>query len=362
VVNAGSSSVKLRLLDAEDEVLARDDLPAERGKFDEAELDSALARLTGGGVDAVGHRIVHGGVEFTGPALLTPETLGAIERLGVLAPLHQPPAVAAARAVCAALPAVPAVACFDTAFHAGMPAAASTYAVPARWRAEFGVRRFGFHGLAHEWAARRAAELLGEPISALRTVVAHLGSGASLCAVHGGRSVDTTMGFTPTAGLVMGTRCGDLDPAVPAWLVTQHGVPAAEVADALDRHSGLVGLAGVSDMRDVLAARDRGEPDARLAADVWLHRLAALGAAMVAAMGGLDVLVFSGGIGENAPDLRAAAVQRLAFLGLGIDPVANAADGTDRDVTAAGASVRTLIVHAREDAVIARQVRHLLGS
>jgi acetate kinase len=360
VVNAGSSSVKLRLLGAGDTVLRQVDLDAERGRFDPAELDGVVRRLAAGGVDAVGHRIVHGGTEFTGPVVLTEGVLAAVERLGTLAPLHQPPAVSAARVACAALPEVTAVACFDTAFHAGLPPAASSYAIPRRWRAEFGVRRYGFHGLAHEWGARRAAELLGVPQARLRTVVAHLGSGASLCAVDRGRSVDTTMGFTPTAGLVMGTRCGDLDPAVPLWLVARRGLDVGEVADALDRRSGLVGLTGMADMREVLAAQQRGDPEAELGIGVWLHRLGAQVAAMAAAMGGLDTLVFSGGVGENIPQLRQAVATRLAFLGLALDPAANAAGGSDRDVSAPGAPVRTLVVHTREDVVIAGQVRRLL--
>ena len=361
VVNAGSSSVKLRLLDDDDTVLARADLEADHGRFDEAELCTAVTRLADGSVVAVGHRFVHGADEFTGAARLEPGTLDAIERLAALAPLHQPPAVAAARAVMAALPDIPAVGCFDTAFHTSLPAEAATYAVPQRWRSEFGVRRYGFHGLAHEWGARRAAQLLGRPVTQLRTVVAHLGSGASLCAVHGGRSVDTTMGFTPTGGLVMGTRSGDLDPAVPSWLMSRHGLSADEVASDLDRRSGLLGLAGSADMREVLAARDAGDAAARLCVDVWLHRLAGQLASMTAAMGGLDVLVFSGGIGENTPTLRAAAAARLGFLGLSIDAAANADDGADRDISAPAATVRTLVVHAREDAVIAGHVRRLLA-
>ncbi len=362
VVNAGSSSVKLRLLDPDDRLVDAVDVPADRGHAPAGALAAALAKLGGdGAVDAVGHRVVHGGTAFTGPARLDATTLAALDELTALAPLHQPAALAAARATTAALPDVPAVACFDTAFHAGMPAAAATYALPPRWRAELGVRRFGFHGLAHAWGARRAAELAGP---GLRTVVAHLGSGASLCAVdRSGRSVDTTMGFTPTAGLVMGSRCGDLDPAVPLWLVEHAGLDAGEVAEALDHASGLAGLAGTPDMRAVLDGERAGDPDAALAVAVWLHRLRAGVAAMAAALGGADVLVFSGGIGENAAALRERAVAGLGFLGAALDPTANAgvAAGADADVSRAGARVRTLVVHAREDVVVAGQVRGLLG-
>jgi acetate kinase len=361
VVNAGSSSVKIRLLGPDDVLLHHVDLPAERGRPVPGALEAVLACL--GGVDAVGHRIVHGGPRLRGPALVDDGVLVELDRAVALAPLHQPPALAALRATRALLPGTPAVACLDTAFHADLPAAAATYAVPRRWRDELGVRRYGFHGLAHEWAARRAAELLGP---GLRTVVAHLGSGASLCAVdwRGGRpwSVDTTMGFTPTAGLVMGSRCGDLDPAVPLWLVTHAGLAVGEVAAALDRDSGLRGLAGSPDMRAVLAAEAAGEADAARAVAVWLHRLRAGVAAMTAALGGLDTLVFSGGIGENAPGLRARTVAGLGFLGLALDPTRNdaAPPGCDTDVGADGTPARVIVVHAREDLIVAEQVRAVL--
>lgn len=361
VVNAGSSSVKVRLLGPDDAVLHRSDLPADRGRPPPDALEDVLRGI--GRVDAVGHRIVHGGTVFRGPVRVDDGVLADLDRLVAIAPLHQPPALAALRTTLAQLPGVPAVACFDTAFHAGLPAPASTYAVPEAWR-ELGVRRYGFHGLAHEWTARRVATLVGP---GRRTVVAHLGSGASLCAVawEGGRprSVDTTMGFTPTAGLVMGSRCGDLDPAVPLWLVEHGGLAVHEVAGALDHASGLAGLAGSADMREVLAAEDAGRTDAVLAVQVWLHRLRAGVAAMAAALGGLDVLAFSGGIGEHAAGLRARAVAGLGFLGPALDASANAAaePGSDVDVSAAGAAVRTVVVHAREELVIAAQVRRLLA-
>lgn len=360
VVNAGSSSVKLRVVEPEGVVTHRTDLDAPRGRPAEGALEDAVDRLAraAGGLDAVGHRVVHGGADFTAPVVVAGDVLARIARLTVLAPLHQPPAVAGLRAVAEALPDVPSVACFDTAFHATMPAAASTYAVPATWRAEHGMRKYGFHGLAHTWGSTRAAEIVGRPLDELRVVVAHLGSGASACAVRGGRSVDTTMGFTPTAGLVMATRCGDLDPSAVAWLTLHADVPTAEVDHALDHASGLVGLAGEADMRRVLAAGEAGEPAAQLAVDVWVHRARGQLAAMAAACGGVDVLVFSGGVGENAPVLRRRVVEGLGFLGLAVDPRADAAavDGAEGDVSAPGATARTVVVHAREDLVIARQV------
>jgi acetate kinase len=353
VVNAGSSSVKLSVLDGERTV--------RQDSVDPDDARKALAALVDERPDAVGHRIVHGGLRFTGATLVDDDVVAGIDELRALAPLHQGPALDSLRQARAALPGVPQVACFDTAFHRTMPAAATTYAVPARWRDEFGVRRYGFHGLAHGWAARRAAELVGRPVGELRTVVAHLGSGASLCAVARGRSVDTTMGHTPTAGLVMGSRSGDLDPAVPTYLVGC-GLDPVEVGRALDRESGLRALAGSPDLRDAVSAADAGDAAAELALEVWAHRARALVAAMVAALGGLDVLAFSGGVGEHQPRLRARIVDGLGFLGLGLDAGRNAgATSGDAVVGASGSPAATVVVTAREDLVIAGEVRQLLG-
>ena len=354
VVNAGSSSVKIRLLDSDDTLLHEVNLDADRRQPRPGAVTAAIKSI--GPVDAVGHRVVHGGTSFTGPVVVDAAVLTELEQRVALAPLHQPPALAALRATLETLPQVPSVACFDTAFHTTLPPAAATYAIPARWRTDLGVRRYGFHGLAHQWAAHRAAELTAP---SARIVVAHLGAGASLCAVHDGQSVDTTMGFTPTAGLVMASRCGDLDPAVPLWLVQHAGLAANEVATALDHDSGLDGLAGTPDMRAVLAAERSGDPSATLAIAVWLHRLRGAIAAMAVAAGGLDVLVFSGGIGEHQPELRARAVAGLDFLGLELDAAANHGiqAGCDADLSTRNASAQTLVVHAREDLVIADQVR-----
>ncbi|MCO1660638.1 acetate/propionate family kinase [Pseudonocardia humida] len=352
VVNAGSSSVKLALLDGERVV--------EERSVDPGDATEALAALVGEGADAVGHRVVHGGQRFTGATLVDDDVVAALERLRELAPLHQGPALESLRQAREALPDVPQVACFDTAFHSTIPPAASTYAIPARWREEFGVHKYGFHGLAHRWASRRAAELVGRPVGELRTVVAHLGSGASLCAVDRGRSVDTTMGHTPAAGLVMGSRGGDLDPAVPTYLIGR-GVAPDEVDEGLNRSGGLTALAGTSDMREVVARAASGDGDAALALDVWAHRARGLIAAMVAALGGLDVLAFSGGVGEHQPRLRARLVDGLGFLGLAVDPDRNGAADGDAVVGAEGAAAATVVVHAREDLVIAEEVRQLLG-
>jgi acetate kinase len=365
VLNAGSSSVKLRVVEADGSVVHRADLGSPHGRSAEGALEETAVRLAreADGVDAVGHRVVHGGAEFTAPTLVDAEVVDRIDRLGVLAPLHQPPAVAGIRAMREAMPDVPSVACFDTAFHATIPDGARTYAVPSRWRSELGVRRYGFHGLAHEWASARAAQIVDRPSADLRVVVAHLGAGASACAVRGGRSMDTTMGFTPTAGLVMATRSGDVDPSAIAWLTLHAGVPTAEVDHALDHESGLLALAGDADMRHVLAAADAGDPRAELAVEVWVHRARGQLAAMAAATGGIDVLAFSGGIGENAPVLRQRLAEGLGFLGLAVDPALDrdAVAGAEGDVSVAGAGARTVVVHAREDLVIARQVRQVVA-
>jgi acetate kinase len=302
--------------------------------------------------DVVAHRVVHGGETLREAAWLDDDVRARLLELTELAPLHQPRALAAIDALRQRLPAAPAAACFDTAFHATLPAAAATYALPKQWPR----RRFGFHGLSHAYASRRAAELLGRDVTRLRIVSCHLGAGVSLAAVAGGRSVDTTMGFTPLDGLVMATRPGSVDPGLLMWLLRHRDVSAAELEDALERRSGLTGLAGSGDMRELLPRAESGDGDARLALDVYLHRLRAGVAAMAAAMGGLDALVFTGGVGEHQPAIRAAAVEGLSFLGAGIDADRNAEARGDAEIGAG-----TLVVAAREDLEIARQVRGLYG-
>ena len=239
------------------------------------------------------------------PTVLDDDVLTALRHLTDLAPLHQPKSLAGIDAVAAARPGLPTVACFDTAFHATLSEVAYTYAIPAEWRSRWNVRRFGFHGLSHAYSSRRAAEIVGRPAAELRVVVCHLGAGASLCAVANGRSVDTTMGFTPLEGLVMATRSGSVDPGLVLWLQEHAGLSAAQVAAALEHESGLLALGGDADMRALLPRADRGDAAAVLAIDVYVHRLVAGVAAMTAALGGLDVLVFTGGVGENASTIRA---------------------------------------------------------
>jgi acetate kinase len=361
VVNAGSSSLKLRVLDPADAVVASADLAPPRGPEDGPAVADAVAGL--GGVDAVGHRIVHGGTAFLGPVRLDARVTKRIAALTSLAPLHQPKALAALAAVTAAVPDVPAVASFDTAFHAAMPEAASTYALPAPWRQRWDLRRYGFHGLSHAYATRRAGELLGVPASSLRLVTCHLGAGASLAAVRDGRSVDTTMGFTPLEGLVMATRSGSVDPGLVLWLADHVGMPPAELAATLEHRSGLLGLAGTADMREILAGAAAGEPRARLALEVYLHRLRASIAAMTAALGGLDAIVFTGGVGERSAAIRAMAAECLGYLGIEIDPARNEAPvAADREIGAPGARVRALVIESREDVQIAADVRAVLAN
>jgi acetate kinase len=359
VVNAGSSSLKLSLLDDDDQLAGAKELTAHGGQFDADEVARELDQLDAGTADAVGHRVVHGGSEFTGPVRLDAAVRGKLDQLTDLAPLHQPKSLAGVDAVSQALPGLPAVACFDTAFHATMPAAASTYALPEDWRRRWQIKRYGFHGLSHAYATRRVSELTGR--TPPRLVVCHLGSGASLAAVRDGRSVDTTMGFTPLEGLVMGTRSGTVDPGLVLWLTEHAQIAPADLSARLEHDSGLKGLAGTGDMRQVLQDADAGDERARLALEVYLHRLCGLAGSMAAALNGLDTLVFTGGVGEHAPDIRRCAAAGLSFLGVSVDAARNAGAAGDTDITDPGAGVRTFVIAAREDLEIARQVREILG-
>jgi len=360
VVNAGSSSLKLRLLGDDDSVLFSEDLRASRGTFDPSSFRSTIANIASQ-VDAIGHRVVHGGMRFARAVVLDAVAEREIRELADLAPLHQAKSLAGIDVVNGLLVGVTAVACFDTAFHATMPDAASTYAVPKDWRERLGVRRYGFHGLSHAYSSRRAAELVGRPVDGLRIVSCHLGAGASVAAVLDGASVVTTMGFTPLEGLVMATRSGTVDPGLVTWLLQHGSMTVDEVADALEHSSGLLAIAGSADMATVEAAAASGDPDASLAIDLYVHRLRAAVAAMASAMNGLDVLVFTGGVGEHSSYLRARTVAGLGFLGAEIDAQANASTTPDADVSAPMAAVRTLIVEAREDLQIAGEVRALLA-
>jgi acetate kinase len=359
VVNTGSSSVKLRLLSGS-ELVGSADLGAP-STLEPGSVRSAVGSLTGGsGVDGVGHRIVHGGPRFTEAVVVDDEVRSELESLVELAPLHLPPSLAALDAVRAALPSVPSVACFDTAFHVTMPPVAWTYALPPAWR-DMGLRRYGFHGLSHAYAARRAAAILAVDADDLRLVSCHLGAGASVCAVHSGRSVDTTMGFTPLEGLVMATRSGSVDPGLVLWLQRQRGLSADDVFDGLERQSGLLGLAGTADMREVLARMSTGDTAAELAFEVYIYRIRAAIAAMAAAMSGVDAVSFTGGVGEAAPAVREGALAGLEYLGLAVNPGQNEAARGDANISAPGSPGGIAVVTAREDLEIVAQVSRLLG-
>lgn len=339
VVNAGSSSLKVDLVDNGRTVASYDGFP-----------DVAPR------VDAVGHRIVHGGPDLVDPVVVDDKVERRLRALVELAPLHQPTSLAGLDAARDLLPGVPQVACFDTAFHATLPPAAYTYALPRAWRERWGVRRYGFHGLSHAWAARRAAQMVP---GSRRVVTCHLGAGASLAAVLDGSSVDTTMGFTPLDGLVMATRSGSVDPGLLTWLEEYEGLSPREVAHSLEFGSGLLGLAGTADMREVLGRHDH---DARLAVDVYIHRLAAGIAAMTVGLGGLDALVFTGGVGERAARIRALAAKRLPHLGVQVGETLNIEAEPDTDIGSATATTRTLVITSREDLEIAAAVERLLAA
>jgi len=360
VVNAGSSSLKLRLLDDDDSIIAADELPAPVAEIDGGALQLALSSDLRE-AEAIGYRIVHGGERFRSPVRIDAEVETALRALTSLAPLHQPKSLAALNAVTAVLPVLPAVACFDTAFHWTLPAAAATYALPAGWRDRWGLRRYGFHGLSHAWVARRVPELLDQPGDDLRIVSCHLGAGASLCAIRDGVSLDTTMGFTPLEGLVMATRSGSVDPGMLLWLLERAELSAGELAETLEHRSGLFGLCGTADMREVLSRAERDEEQAQLALEVYLHSLRAGIAAMAATLGGLDVLVFTGGVGERSAAVRQQTVDGLGFLGLALDQELNRSSRGDLAISAAGTSSATLVLAAREDLEIARQVRAVLA-
>ena len=358
VVNTGSSSLKLSVLTGDGRVEAATTVERWEGR---RHLEPLTAFLDGVQVDAVGHRVVHGGPRYVDPAPVDDGLVEYLDSIAHLAPLHNPRAVAGIYAVSEVLPDTPAVACFDTAYHATLPREAHTYGLPREWNARWSLRRYGFHGLSHAYATRRAGELAGAP--GARMVSCHLGAGASLAAVRDGVSLDTTMGFTPLAGLVMATRSGDVDPGLLLWLLRHGGVPLDELNEALERRSGLKGLSGTSgDLRDVLAGRADGDEDCALAFDVFVHQLCREIAAMTAAIGGLDVLVMTGGIGEHSPLVRAQVAERLAYLGVAVDAARNEAASGDADVSADGAAVRTVVVTAREDLEIARQVAAQLAA
>jgi acetate kinase len=354
VVNAGSSSLKLSMLH-DDRLIDSTSVPAGADGWAPEEL----ARFCDGiEVDAVGHRVVHGGEMYDAPVLVDAAVRRTLEDLTGLAPLHQPKSLAGMDAVTELLPGVPAVASFDTAFHATMPAAATTYALPRDWRERWGLRRFGFHGLSHAYASRRVAELIGS--TKLKVVICHLGAGASLCAVRNGASVDTTMGFTPLEGLVMATRSGSVDPGLLLWLLERTDLSESELAEALEHRSGLLGLSGTGDMAELVQRAATGDDVASLALDVYAHRVGTGIGAMAASMAGIDALVFTGGVGERSATVREQVCAGLDFLGVDIDRDRRAPGSADAEIGLTDARVRTFVIAAREDLEVARGVRELL--
>jgi acetate kinase len=345
VVNAGSTSLKLHLV-------------AEDGETEPVEV---LEDVDPSEVDAVAHRIVHGGDRFLLPVVVDAEVRAGIAALEPLAPLHNASALAAIALAERFLPDAPQVAVFDTAFHATMPEEAAVYALPERWRVEWGIRRYGFHGLSVEWSSERASELLGRPPEGLRLVVCHLGGGCSVTAVRDGRSRDTTMGFSPLEGVPMGTRAGSVDPGALIYVLREQGLAVGQLDGQLHAESGLKGLGGTGDVRELQRRAGEGDARARLALDVFAYRIAGAVAAMSVAAGGLDALVFTAGIGENSSLVRERVCGRLAFLGVELDPTRNSELATDCDVAADGSGVRVLVVRAREELVAARAARRLLA-
>jgi acetate kinase len=306
-------------------------------------------------IDVVGHRVVHGGPRYKEPILITPEVKSAITAASALAPLHTGAELEGMEIIEKLLGDVPQVAVFDTGFHRRMPPPAVVYPGPYEWF-ENGIHRYGFHGVNHQYCAARAAKLLRRDPASLKLVTCHLGAGCSLAAISEGRSVDTTMGFTPLEGLMMGSRSGSVDPGILTYLMRQGRLQAHDIDELLNQKSGLLGISGVSgDMREILAAMKQGHPRARLAFDIYTHRLQASIGAMVAVLGGIDALVFTAGVGENSPEVRSAACGKFEFLGLKLDETANAQVSDDQDVAAQGSQVRVLVIRAREEWAIAEE-------
>jgi acetate kinase len=306
-------------------------------------------------IDAVGHRVVHGGAHFKNPVVITDEVRAAIESVSAFAPLHIRAEVEGMKIVEDLLGAITQVAVFDTAFHSQIPLSAAIYPGPYEWF-ESGIRRYGFHGINHQYCAERAAQMLGADVKALKIVSCHLGNGCSVTAIRDGQSIDTTMGFTPLEGLMMGTRCGSVDPGILTFLMRQGQLDGQDIDEVLNQKSGLLGISGLSsDIRDILAGIQNGYERAKLAFDIYVHRLQAAIGGMAAVLGGIDALVFTAGVGENSPEVRAAACSGLEFLGLKLDSKTNARPSLDQDISGPDSSVRVLVIRAEEDWAIATE-------
>jgi acetate kinase len=384
VINCGSSSLKFAVIEPQSGHVGHhglaerlgtasadwviDDAPSEAlpaGADHGVALDRILERVSGDLIVAVGHRVVHGGERFSESVLLNDEVTAQIDACTPLAPLHNPANLLGIREARARFPGLPQVAVFDTAFHHGMPAKAFHYAVPYEWYERHGLRRYGFHGTSHRFVAEEAAQRLGRPLAELMLVTAHLGNGCSACAISEGKSVDTTMGLTPLEGLVMGTRSGDVDPNLHEFLATQSGLSLAQITELLNKKSGLLGLSGESnDMRTLLEARERGSARAGLAIEVFCYRLAKAVLGLGAGLERIDALVFTGGIGEHAAEIRAQTLRQLRVLGANVDDELNAdhGRGSDGRITHKGSGLLALVVPTNEELVIAREAARFLVS
>jgi acetate kinase len=397
VLNSGSSSQKSALYEISSTLPADPPVPSWQGQIewdgDQAEIrvqnskganrkqrlkvesrrhaiEQLLGSLWGGDarvisapaeIDVVGHRIVHGGKDFEQATVITPEVKSAIARMSVFAPLHNRAELEGIEIIEKHFGNVRQVAVFDTGFHSRLPQAAAVYPGPYEWLAQ-GIRRYGFHGINHQYCAQRAAQLLRRVLSSLKLVTCHLGNGCSLAAIRDGRSVDTTMGFTPLDGLMMGTRSGSIDPGILTYLMRAEKSTGQQLDDLLNKKSGLLGISGLSgDMRQIVAAMKDGNPRAKLAFDIFVHHLQSGIGAMIAVLGGIDALVFSAGIGEHSPEVRAAACANFAFLGLKLDAAKNAQPPADQEISPSDSAVRVLIIRAQEDWAIAQECSRLLS-
>jgi acetate kinase len=363
VVNSGSSSIKYQLVDVEtgaavvSGLIERIGEPGSQAKDHAAGMTIALDALgEGHDITAVGHRVVHGGTVFTEATVITDKVQKQIEKLSPLAPLHNPANLIGIRAAIKALPGVPQVAVFDTAFHTTLKPDAYTYAIDAKVATKYGVRRYGFHGTSFKYVSERAAAFLGRPLADTKMIVLHLGNGASACAIDGGESIDTSMGMTPLPGLVMGTRSGDIDPAILSYLRREAGLGFDELDTLLNNTSGLLGLTGEGDMRDVQGAASNGDETAEAALAVYRHRIRHYVGAYLAQLGRLDALVFTAGVGENSVALRGQALEGLEGLGIAVDPARNSAiSKAERYISPEGSAVAVLVIPTNEELEIARQ-------
>lgn len=314
-------------------------------------------------IDAVGHRVVHGGEKFAGSVLITPAVMDALTECVELAPLHNPPNILGINACAELMPGVPQVAVFDTAFHQTMPKYAFLYGLPYEAYEKYGIRRYGFHGTSHRFVSQRVAELMDQDITKLRIISCHLGNGASIAAVKYGRSIDTSMGFTPLEGLVMGTRCGEIDPAIIPFLMKKEDMTADQVDNYLNKKAGVLGLSGVSsDFRDIEEAANNGNERAKLALEVFAYKVRKYIGGYVAAMGGVDAIAFTAGLGENSITMRAAICQGLEYLGTRLDPIKNNVRGQTREISADGAKVKIFVVPTNEELVIARDTEKICAA